>query len=260
MDYRNKPELIERLAGEYVLGTLHGGARRRFAAWLVHDAALRRTVAEWEGRLLPMAAAIMDARPADRVWQRIATRIAPSVRSARDDGNTGSFWNSLAFWRSCSLGATGVAAGLMLFIGVRPPQVVERERIVERIIERPMRVSDGANPWQPSYIATLKDKDGKTMLMIYVGRNSDELWVKYEGDNMPKDASLELWGLDVNGQPKSLGLITASGKNMLKLPEMAEKSVNAFKKLAVSMEPMGGSKMGVPTGPVMYSGDCQAFW
>ncbi len=258
MNYRDKPELIDRLASEYVLGTLSGRARRRFAAWMVNDAALRRTVGEWESRLTPMAAAIAEARPNPRVWQGVAAAIAPTIAS--QTAQRSSFWDNLAFWRGFGLGASGIAAALMVFIGVRPPEIVEKVQIVERTVEKPVRVSDGANPWQPSFVATLKDKDGKTMLMIYVGRNSDELWVKYEGDNMPKDASLELWGLDDKGQPKSLGLIKESGKNMMKLPDMADKSVAAFKKLAVSMEPMGGSKVGVPTGPVMYSGDCQTFW
>ena len=258
MNYRDKPELIDRLASEYVLGTLSGHARRRFAAWTVNDAALRRTVTEWESRLTPMAAAIAEARPNPRVWQGVAAAIAPTIVSR--PAQRSSFWDNLAFWRGIGLSTSGIAAALMVFIGVRPPEIVEKVQIVERMVEKPVRVSDGANPWQPSFVATLKDKDGKTMLMIYVGRNSDELWVKYEGDNMPKDASLELWGLDDKGQPKSLGLIKESGKNMMKLPDIADKSVVAFKKLAVSMEPMGGSKMGVPTGPVMYSGDCQTFW
>jgi anti-sigma-K factor RskA len=76
---------------------------------------------------------------------------------------------------------------------------------------------------------------------------------------MPADASMEIWGLDQSGTPKSLGLIKAS-EGMLKLPDVADKSLNNYKLLAVSMEPMGGSKTGKPTGPVMYSGDCMTFW
>lgn len=260
MRYRDKPELKDRLASEYVLGTLAGRARRRFEAWMIEDADLRRTVAEWGTRLNPLTAALPDRAPHARVWHAVATRIAARGMSGAAAAVKPSLWDSLAFWRGLGLSASGLAAALLVFVGVRPPQTIERVQTVEREVEKPMRVSDGANPWQPSYVATLKDKGGKTMLMIYVGRKSDELWVKYEGDDMPKDASLELWGLDMNGQPKSLGLIKATGKNMIKLPDMAEKSVASYKTLAVSMEPMGGSKMGTPTGPVMYQGDCHTFW
>ena len=258
MNYQDKPELIDRLAAEYVLGTLAGGARRRFVAWLQRDAALRSSVSEWERRLTPLSAVVAPAEPPPKVWQAIAAAIAP-VKPARRVLAT-SLWESLAFWRGFGLLSSGVAAALLLLVGLRPPEIVERVRVVERAVEKPMRVSDGANPWQPSYVATLSDASGKTMLMIYVGRNSDELWVKYEGDDMPKDASLELWGLDTAGQPKSLGLIKNSGRNMMKLPAMADQSVASFKKLAVSMEPMGGSTKGVPSGPVMYQGECHTFW
>ena len=47
-------ELADRLAAEYVLGTLTGGARRRFDALLPAHPALRRAVAGWETRLLPI--------------------------------------------------------------------------------------------------------------------------------------------------------------------------------------------------------------
>ncbi len=257
MNYREKPELIDRLAAEYVLGTLSGGARRRFATWLAGNASLRANVAEWEARLSPLTAVVAQVQPPERVWQSIAAAIKPQASASTIKG---SIWDSLSFWRSLGLTASGLAAALAVFVGVRPPDVVERVRVVERTVETPVRVSDGANPWQPSYVATLTDRDGKTMLMIYVGRNSDELWVKYEADSMPKDASLELWGLDAAGQPRSLGLIKNNGSNMLKLPAMADRTVAPFKKLAVSMEPMGGSTKGVPTGPVMYQGDCHAFW
>jgi anti-sigma-K factor RskA len=254
MNYRNKPELIERLAAEYVLGTLAGGARRRFAAWMVQDAALRRSVGEWETRLTPMSAAVAEARPPASLWPRIAGSIAPQKQAAA------SWWESLAFWRSFGLGASAIAAALAVFIGVRPPQIVEHTQVVEHEVVKPVRVSDGANPWQPSYVATLTDGTGKTMLMVYIGRKSDELWMKYEGEAMPTDASLELWGMDEAGQPKSLGLITGKGKHVMKLPVIADKSIAQYKALAVSMEPPGGSKTGVPSGPVMFRGRCHNFW
>jgi anti-sigma-K factor RskA len=257
MKYRNKPELIERLAAEYVLGTLAGGARRRFAAWLAEDAALRRTVGEWETRLTPMAAAMREVAPPQTLWPAISSRISADVKAGRA---APSLWESLVFWRGFGLAATAVAAALVIFIGVRPPEIVEHTRIVEREVEKPLRVSDGANPWQPSYVAMLSDTGGKTIMMVYIGRKSNELWIKYEGDAMPADASLELWGVGPDGQPKSLGLIKARGKSVMKLPVIADKAISGYQKLAVSMEPEGGSKTGSPTGPVMYKGNCYNFW
>jgi anti-sigma-K factor RskA len=266
MEYRNKPQLRDALAAEYVLGTLAGRARRRFEAWLKQDAALRITVNEWETRLTPMAAAVQAVQPPERVWERVSKAIAPKMASTNASGqvagkNSGaSLWESLAFWRGFGLTtATGFAA-LMVFVGVRPPEVVERIKVVEKVVERAVPVADGTAAHQPSYVAALKDGQGNTMMMIYAGRKAGEMWVKFMGDSMPADASLELWGLDMNGNPKSLGLVKAMGKNMIKLPDIADKSLHDYKKLAVSMEPMGGSTSGKPTGPVMYQGDCMTMW
>ena len=60
--YRN-PELRDRLAAEYVLGTLRGRARARFQSLLRYDPGLRRFVAEWEARIAPLAAAAGEIPP-----------------------------------------------------------------------------------------------------------------------------------------------------------------------------------------------------
>ena len=158
MQYRNKPELREALAAEYVLGTLHGGARRRFAAWLKNDAALRIQVNQWETRLTPMAAAINDVTPPERLWSMVSASI--SLKSASTNASGPSLWESLAFWRGLGLTASGIAAALAVFVGVRPPEVVERVQVVEKVVERITRVADGTIAHQPSYVAALKDGKG----------------------------------------------------------------------------------------------------
>ena len=95
MEHRNKPQLREALAAEYVLGTLAGGARRRFKAWLHQDAALRITVNEWETRLTPMAAAVKEVLPPKRVWEQVLEAIAPTAASTK--GSRASLWQSLVF-------------------------------------------------------------------------------------------------------------------------------------------------------------------
>lgn len=84
MNYRD-PDLQDRLAAEYVLGGLRAGARRRFMQLMREDAALRRAVAEWEERLLPLALALPPEAPPPRVWQAVRARIAtPHARPGAD--------------------------------------------------------------------------------------------------------------------------------------------------------------------------------
>ena len=77
--YRN-PQLRDKLAAEYVLGTLRGRARARFESLLRYDPSLQRTVAEWEAGITPLAAAASEIAPPERVWQAIERRIAGAPR------------------------------------------------------------------------------------------------------------------------------------------------------------------------------------
>ena len=89
MNYKNKPELHQRLAAEYALGTLRGAARARFKRWMREDGALARAVAEWEARLAPMAQAVTERRPPRRVWQEIEGQLG---RRLPEGGSCGRVW------------------------------------------------------------------------------------------------------------------------------------------------------------------------
>ena len=250
MRYRGKPELQDRLAAEYVLGTLRGRARARFQAWLREDAALRRTVTEWEGRLAPMAGTVAEVRPPRRVWTAIQSRIGGGAREAK-----AGFWDSLAFWRNWGLVATGCAAALVAAMALRAPETVE----VVKTVEVPLK------GMQPSYVALLHATlDGEKLVFVaYAGRDSDELWVKKVAlGDAPADHGYELWGLPATAgaPPRSLGMLPRDEKGTIKLAAAAGESLRDFPALAVSIEPAGGSKTGLPTGPVVAKGDCLQFW
>jgi anti-sigma-K factor RskA len=253
MKYRGKPALQDKLAAEYVLGTLRGRARLRFQTWLREDAALRRTVAEWENRLAPMAAGIAEVRPPHRVWTAIQSRLGGGAPAAKPG-----IWDSLAFWRNWGLVATGCAAALAAAVALRPPQTIEVP--VVQTIEVPQK------GMQASYIALLHATapDGqKLVFLAYAGRHSDELWVKKVAlGDAPPDHGYELWGLPATpGEaPKSLGMLPKDDKGTIKLAAAADQSLKDFPALAISIEPSGGSKTGLPTGPVVAKGDCLKFW
>lgn len=252
MRYRNKPELQDRLAAEYVLGTLRGRARLRFQAWLREDAALRRTVAEWESRLVPMAAGVAEVRPPQRVWTAIRSRIGGAAPAA-----PAGLWDSLAFWRNWGLVATGCAAALVGAIALRSPQTIEVP------VVRTVEVQ--SNEMQPSYIAILHaTQAGQDLVFVaYAGRHSDELWVKNIAlGAAPPAYGYELWGLPAKAgeAPRSLGMLPQVEKGTIKLAAVADQSLKDVPALAISIEPAGGSKTGLPTGPIVAKGDCLKFW
>lgn len=98
------PPLSDHLAAEYVLGTLHGPARRRFEKLLPAHPALRRAVTEWERRLDRLAPASVPVPPPPAVWKDLERRLFPVEPSRR-------WWDSLTFWRG--LAAAGVLAAVI---------------------------------------------------------------------------------------------------------------------------------------------------
>jgi len=254
MKYRDKPELQEKLAAEFVLGTLRGRARLRFQTWLRNDARLRGIVSEWERRLAPLAAGVDEVRPPQRVWRSIESRIADGG-SARPRGG---FWESTAFWRGWGLVATGCAAALVAALALQQPQRIEVP--VVQTVETPAQVA-----MQPAYVAILyaKEEGEKLVFMAYAARKSNELWVRrVDLQKPPTGRDYELWGIPSKPgeRPQSLGMIPAAAKATLKLPGAADETLENFSVLVISIEPIGGSKTGSPSGQVVAKGDCFKFW
>src|SRR5690349_3791746 len=103
------PQLRERLAAEYALGTLRGRARAAFRRRLLEDAALAMEVARWEARLMPMADAVPPVPPPHRLWRDIVARLDPVAPR-------GSLAERLRFWRALGLAAS-VACTVLVGIG-----------------------------------------------------------------------------------------------------------------------------------------------
>lgn len=227
MNPRSRPELRERLAAEYALGTLRGPARRRLRRWMSEDAALAAAVAQWEARLAPMAEAVAAAPPPARVWRAIQHRIEARPRAS--------------FWKALALFGSGVCAALLA---------------VAILLPRPQPGGLGA-----SYVAVLSDPGTqKAVLVISAGRRESALQAKMLDPAIRvAGKSLELWAVPRAGRPRSLGILAAE-KTALKLPAPADQALGDVPLLAVSLEPQGGSTTGAPTGPVLYSGPCVKHW
>lgn len=222
MNY-NTPQLRELLAGEYMLGTLTGAARRRFERLMLQDADLRATVAAWERRFAPLYDEIPPVTPPPRVWAQIERRIAPPGRER--------FWQRLSFWRPAALLA-GLAVVFLTYFQLAP------------IAQPPARL-----------LAVLSDKDTQPAWIVRAhDAERIDIAVLRTPPTSP-DRAYELWLLPGgDAPPRSLGLLPTTGTRRVAVPPALQIQLAAGKALAVSVEPVGGSPTGLPTGPVVYQG------
>ena len=227
MNLRGKDRLRDRLAAEYVLGTLRGRARRRFEGYMHGDGALRRTVAEWRDRIGAMAEFVPAATPRSQVWRAIETRLG-----LRAQAPAWQFWRhgTLGYWRTLGVSASMVAALLLV--------AVMQERS------------------EPSYsdIATLTDEQARTALLVLADRERQKLTVRLvDAQPISAEQVLQLWAVPLQGKPRSLGVLGAGRELTLPLTRQALGADVAL--LAVSLEPKGGSpNPDGPTGPILYKG------
>jgi len=219
-----------------VLGTMSPRARRRFEALLRQVPALRRSVAEWESRLLPLADALPGVEPPPRIWTAIEARIHGRRSPARSSG----IWQSLSFWRLSSIASAALAVALIVFVSLPGRQVTEE------MPGRMVVVMNDLQTREPAMTATWEHgKRGERIVRLRVMGHAE----------MAPGTAWEMWMLPGGDQkPVSLGLITTHETQTMVVPASMAASLDNAAGLAMSVEPAGGSPTGLPTGPVLYAG------
>ena len=211
---------IDYLAAEYVLGTLEGGARRRFDQLITERADVRRTVWRWERYLNGFAAGLIPQQPARRVWKNIRRRIV-----TRKTGAASGF----SWWHSLGLAIPAAIAAVWITVIVLPTPSIDR-----------MAVFSGA---------------GATALWV-VSADLDDKILRIDSvhpEASPDGNSYELWILPASGPPLSLGLLEhRQGTLEISISAQLATAMSTAGSLAISLEPAGGSPTGQPTGPVIH--------
>ncbi len=236
MDW-SRTELAERLAAEYVLGTLRGPARRRFEALLPAHPGLRQAVAQWQARLLPLHAGVEPVTPSRSVWPAIQARLFGPTVNAPVNGPVSApgWWQRLAVWRGAAAFASAAAIGLGVLLS--QPQPASPPLVIV------LNANPDAQGVQPvSFVASVTP-DGRALVLKPLG-------------DVPLEANrvLELWAVPGAGAPRSLGLVSGERATTVLRTRLLEGTA-AF---AVSIEPAGGSPTGAPTGPIVSVGKLQS--
>jgi len=242
MNY-NRPELRDALASEYVLGTLHGRARRRFQKLLKDDPKLQAAVDFWQRELVPMAAPLSVAAPSPNLWAGIAARVAPPSAAAKTS------W----FERWFGVRALGsLVAGVMVGIGVA---------LTVPIVDNDDEPRPGKTQIPESYAGILSDSNGAPAMLISSRRHGKVVDIKVlRPIGLGQDQVLQLWALGKQGPPIPLGIVPAQGKGRIELAATSEQLLAQVDELAVAVTTKSAASSGSLPAGFILRGPCAKFW
>jgi anti-sigma-K factor RskA len=253
MNIHKNPGLMDQLAASYALGTLRGGARRRFETLARDNATLRAAALIWQSRLASVAELQPEVAPSPAVWKRIenlvnAEKQAQIMQAARSPvmpaAIGGGWWRSLGLWR----GAT--AAGAFATVIAVVTGLNFTSQLNGQVQELSAKLS--STP-AIEYVAVLADDKANASILVTFDPNSKKLMLKRVGDFREQpDKSLELWALPPGAPAKSLGVMTGDAVVQL---TAADSDIRQSPALAITLEPKGGVPPGTAaTGPILFKG------
>ncbi len=217
---RYDAEQVEYLAAEYVLGTLHGAARRRFDRLITERANVRFAVWRWERHLNGFASGLEPRQPPRHIWRNIHDRLNLSQTAKSTFTQR---------WRGLWVALPTAVAAAWLAIALLPTPTAER-------------------------MAVFADQNAEALWVI--STDLDERLLQIQAINAPSiadDSDYELWILRADQPPLSLGLLpVVPGSIETQISVQLVAALTTSARLAISLEPAGGSPTGLPTGPVVY--------
>ena len=168
---------------------------------------------------------MIEAQPSGNVWKRLEREL--SLARYRTP-----WYRRAGFWRAWAVAAT---AALVFALGVQ---------VIRPTPEAPVPIARLAGNTQSAQVTAMLSRDGRTLELraarpVVAGpAQSYELWLLPVGDAAPISIAV-LGSLDARFALSAalVGRLTAGAK------------------LAVSVEPAGGSRTGAPTGPVILVGE-----
>lgn len=183
-------------------------------------AEVRFAVWTWERRLSKLAAGLTPQNPPPRVWKSILKQISPAATA-----ETSIFERLRGFW----LALPATAAMIWMLVVFLPVTSVER-------------------------LAVIADQNSDPLWVISADLDDGTLEARtIKAPDVAADADYELWVLTADGPPLSLGVLNRdAGSIETQIPAELVEALSRSQRLAISLEPAGGSPTGLPTGPIVY--------
>lgn len=223
------PEDDELLAAELAFGLLDDRERKAAETRLASDYAFAEGHARWQR----YAAAMFDdpgEAPSASVWSAIQARMPANDPAPAPSG-------ALRWWRASTFTAAAAAVVLGVVALQKPQTIFVRVPVAERASAPMVAVLTGKTGFVTVSFDPASGRMTSAVTGLDIGKHSPELWV------IPAD-----------GKPRSMGVMNASAASWARVPGAASSVMTAGVTIAVSVEPVGGSPTGQPTGPVILTG------
>jgi len=223
---------LDALCGAYLLGTLRPQARRRFARALQEEPLVALRLAYWQRTFAVKYSEKIAIAPRAGGWQRLQRELDLARYRVP-------WWRRTGFWR-----AWAVAASAALAIALAlPVAILLRGTGAENLVE----------------VAVLQGASGGATVSAALSPDRRVLTLRAARPVLANNlSSYELWLLpSEGGAPISLAVLGSLDARIDVNAQIAPR-VRAGAKLAVSVEPAGGSPSGAPTGPVIMVGEVRA--
>jgi anti-sigma-K factor RskA len=242
-----KPALLQALAREHALGTLQGGARRRFERLLRDSAQARAELARWQEAMATLAAEVPPMQPREQVWQGLTQRLgllpANPVLAPRP------WWRALLSTRVLGGVLAGALVGIVASTALLQanPAWLQHETLREEL--------------PPSYVGLLSTAAGQAAVLLSSRRQGRVLTAKMlQPLPAPAGQVALLWAFPKGGAaPFLVGVVPEKGSGKLPLPDTSEKLFFTVDRLGVSFEARGAPPA-APTNPLVVSGPCVKLW
>lgn len=215
------------LVAEYVLGLLGPAEHARVEALIASNPALQAERDFWAARFAALDDEFAEVAAPAHVLDRVETRLFGHPRKA-------SLWDSLALWRGITAGALAVAVAAIGFNLMQPaPSVTTLTTQLVAALE-----AEGSDV---------------RFLALYDGAGAVRL-TALSGE-VPTDRDLELWAIQDQQDPISMGVIPVNERSVVELSDEVQAGWGEGSVLAITLEPKGGSPEGKATGPVVALGE-----
>lgn len=266
MNIGQNPEILDRLAASYALGTLRGGARRRLETLARQSATVRARVLLWQERMNAMIELPEPVVPSPNVWKRIENALILELDALRKSRSLlkaeglaqlllDKSLRAVSWWRGAAwVGALATVAAVV--VGLNHSQEMQGQL---GLLTAKLKVSEQSEQvalravQQLSYVAVLSDNASTASVLVTIDVSKNKMTLQRVGAYQEAvDKSLQLWAIPAGGKPQSLGVMGNEKVSKLAADVLRVKGAPI---LAVSLEPKGGvSEATGPTGPVLFKG------